>query len=77
MIMAMAKLTIVHPPVGASALLFAGGQTWSNILTMLFGNVIAILFAIIINNYNQGQSYPTYWGVGFFVKHYITGKKEK
>lgn len=76
-IMVMTKFVIVHPPAGASALLFAGGgQTWSNMLTMLVGNIVAIIVAVIINNYNDGRSYPTYWGLGFLIDYY-RARKEK
>jgi CBS-domain-containing membrane protein len=39
---AMAKLGVVHPPAGAAALIFASGGnfTWTNLATMLVGNVV-------------------------------------
>ena len=73
----MARLAVVHPPGGASALLFASGKyTWSNMFTMLVANMVAIGMAILINNFNMLRQYPTYWGFGV-TKKILCPKKAK
>ena len=61
---AMVKLGVVHPPAGASALLFAAGTYgWLNVAFMLVGNTMAVVAAIIINNMRDKRQYPIYWGL--------------
>ena len=59
----MARLGILHPPAGASAALFASHDRFDGIFfaLMLFGNLIAILTAIVINNLNDKRQYPIYY----------------
>ena len=73
----MARLAVVHPPGGASALLFASGKyTWSNMFTMLVANMVAIGMFVLINNFNMQRQYPTYWGFGV-TKNILCPKKAK
>lgn len=39
---AMAKLGIVHPPAGASAMIFASGgnYSWTNLASLVIGNIV-------------------------------------
>jgi len=62
-ITAMVKLGLTHPPAGAAALIFAGGNnSWGNLVMMLVGNCIAIITATLINNFNTKRQYPMAWG---------------
>jgi CBS-domain-containing membrane protein len=40
---AMAKLGVVHPPAGASAMIFASESRlgWTNLVSLLLGNVVS------------------------------------
>lgn len=63
-IAAMAKLGVIHPPAGASSLIFAaGGFGWGSLPMMLVANVIAIGAAILINNLSDKRQYPSYWAL--------------
>ena len=63
-IAAMARLGITHPPAGASALIFATGSlSWGSMGMTLVANVIVILIAVVINNFNQRRQYPLQWGL--------------
>mmetsp|Transcript_37540 Transcript_37540/g.79160 ORF Transcript_37540/g.79160 Transcript_37540/m.79160 type:complete len:512 (-) Transcript_37540:1674-3209(-) len=76
-IMCMARLGVTHPPAGAAALIFTGGgYTWDHMGLMLAGNVLAIFFAAVINDLNVKRQYPTFWGFGYWHKHFF-GLKEK
>ena len=60
----MAKLGVTHPPAGAAALFFSGGNSsWAQLFLMLVGNVIAIVCATLINNWSDKRQYPTFWGL--------------
>ena len=60
----MALLGIVHPPAGASALVFVSGEySFGTICVTLFANIIAIITAVIFNNMNEKRQYPTQWGI--------------
>ena len=62
-IAAQTKLGIIHPPAGASALLFASNDLdWTHFATMLLANVIAVMAGAFINNASPSRQYPTYWG---------------
>ena len=66
----MARLGVTHPPAGAAALIFSGGEyTWVHMGIMLAGNVLAILSAVGINNFDVKRQYPTSWGFGYWIKH--------
>jgi hypothetical protein len=76
-IMLMARFGCTHPPAGAAALIFTGGgYHWGHMGIMLVGNVLAILFATIINDLNVKRQYPTFWGVGYWLKHFGPEKKK-
>jgi CBS-domain-containing membrane protein len=63
-IAAMTKLGLTHPPAGAAALLFAGGDlSWTHLFALLIGNVVAIGMATAINNWSNKRQYPSYWGL--------------
>ncbi len=60
---AMALLGIVHPPAGASALVFVSGEySFGTVCVTLFANMIAIGIAVLFNNTNEKRQYPTQWG---------------
>lgn len=60
----MVFLGVTHPPAGAAALVFSGGKmSWRQLGLMILGNVIAILSATLINNWNDKRQYPTFWGL--------------
>ncbi|CAJ1958792.1 unnamed protein product [Cylindrotheca closterium] len=59
----MVKFGVTHPPAGAAALVFSSGrQSWRQAGLMILGNVIAVLSATLINNWNAKRQYPTFWG---------------
>lgn len=65
------KLGIVHPPAGATAVIFAGSpRSWGHMATFLLAYFIVICCSIFVNNLNDKRQYPTYWGIGSF-KDYI------
>ncbi|KAL9182580.1 hypothetical protein ACHAXT_013232 [Thalassiosira profunda] len=69
-IMLMARLGVTHPPAGAAALIYTGGgYDWVHMGISLAGNVVAILFAVVINDLNVKRQYPTSWGFGYWRKH--------
>ena len=73
----MARLGNTHPPAGAACLIFsAGGYSWVHMGIMLAGNIIAIFSATVINDMNIKRQYPTYWGFGYWKKHFCEGKRE-
>ena len=43
----------------------------------LAGNVIAILFAVVINDLNVKRQYPTSWGFGYWRKHVFNCNAKK
>lgn len=60
----MVKFGVTHPPAGAAALVFSSGeQSWIQVGIMLMGNVVAIVCATAINNWNKKRQYPTFWGL--------------
>jgi CBS-domain-containing membrane protein len=60
----MVKLGITHPPAGAASVIFASGEFgWTNMVVGIFGNVLAIGVATIINNISIYRQYPTFWGL--------------
>jgi len=70
-ISAMTRLGITHPPAGAAALIFTGGgYNWGHLGIMLAGNVLAIFSATVINDMNATRQYPTFWGFGYWYKHF-------
>lgn len=59
----MVKFGVTHPPAGAAALVFSSGkQSWRQVGLMILGNVIAVLSATLVNNWNDKRQYPTFWG---------------
>lgn len=65
----MVKLGVTHPPAGAAALIFSGGNnSWGNLAMMLVGNAIAVCTSTIINNMNMKRQYPMSWGIGWAYK---------
>eukprot|EP00584_Thalassiosira_punctigera_P010808 CAMPEP_0172546076 /NCGR_PEP_ID=MMETSP1067-20121228/15897_1 /TAXON_ID=265564 ORGANISM="Thalassiosira punctigera, Strain Tpunct2005C2" /NCGR_SAMPLE_ID=MMETSP1067 /ASSEMBLY_ACC=CAM_ASM_000444 /LENGTH=514 /DNA_ID=CAMNT_0013332947 /DNA_START=78 /DNA_END=1625 /DNA_ORIENTATION=+ len=76
-ITAMARLGVTHPPAGAAALIFTGGkESWGNMGIMLAGNVLAIVFATVINDMNVKRQYPTFWGFGHWRKMFFPAPKK-
>lgn len=74
----MARLGVTHPPAGAAALIFSSGEyTWVHMGIMLAGNVLAILSAVGINNFDVKRQYPTFWGFGYWKKHFCHGKEKE
>ncbi len=74
----MARLGVTHPPAGAAALIFTGGEyTWVHMGIMMAGNVLAILSSAGINNFNVKRQYPTSWGVGYWIKHFCPRKEKE
>ena len=74
----MAKLGIIHPPAGASAIVFS---TWkeNNWITMgifLAGVAITIITAVGINNMSDRRQYPTSWYLVNKAKKAIVGENE-
>lgn len=60
----MSKICIVSPPAAANAFVFADGTyQWTSLLTSLIGCVIAILYAVFINNMSDKRQYPSSWGI--------------
>ena len=66
----MAKLGIIHPPAGATALLlvsFADSASFSQagmlffIVSVYLGCAIAITVAVLVQNVLDGRRYPLYW----------------
>jgi len=63
----MSWLGVVHPPAGASAMVFGSNVGHSNpmqvtnALAMMVANVIAIVLGTVINNFNDKRQYPTFW----------------
>ncbi|WP_416137791.1 HPP family protein [Halomonas sp. HK25] len=54
----------VHPPAGANPLvaLTAGIQDWEFLVTpVLFGSVILVCVALLINNIGKAKQWPQYW----------------
>ncbi len=75
----MARLGVTHPPAGAAALIFTGGDyNWGHMGIMMVGNILAIFSAVGINNFNVKRQYPTSWGFGYWIKHFCPDRfKEK
>ena len=66
----MAKLGIIHPPAGATALLlvsFADSASFSQagmlffIVSVYLGCAIAVTVAVLVQNVLDGRRYPLYW----------------
>eukprot|EP00545_Synedropsis_sp_CCMP1620_P002554 CAMPEP_0119005940 /NCGR_PEP_ID=MMETSP1176-20130426/2019_1 /TAXON_ID=265551 /ORGANISM="Synedropsis recta cf, Strain CCMP1620" /LENGTH=501 /DNA_ID=CAMNT_0006957803 /DNA_START=40 /DNA_END=1541 /DNA_ORIENTATION=+ len=72
------KFGIVHPPAGATAVIFAGSATlsWTQMGTFLLAYFIVICCSIFFNNLNDKRQYPTYWGVAS-LKEFIVGLLKK
>lgn len=63
-VVAMLLLRAIHPPAGATALLGASiskGQFIWIINPILFGIVILLAIALIVNNFDEQRNYPEYW----------------
>lgn len=74
----MVKFGLTHPPAGAAALVFSSGtKSWRQVGLMILGNVIAILSATLINNWNEKRQYPTFWGFRPLVNLYAAKKKKE
>ena len=59
---AMAKLGIIHPPAGATAIVFSSGKVrWEHMGIFLAGVAISIITAVGINNMSHKRQYPTSW----------------
>mmetsp|Transcript_14030 Transcript_14030/g.20211 ORF Transcript_14030/g.20211 Transcript_14030/m.20211 type:complete len:507 (-) Transcript_14030:1442-2962(-) len=64
----MSSLGIVHPPASASAIIFAsGGLSWTNAVSLMVANVLAVIIAALANNLNDRRQYPTTWGFRYFA----------
>jgi len=60
----MAKIGVVNPPAAANAFVFASGSWgYTNRVVALFGNVVAIMCAVLINNVSDKRQYPSFWGI--------------
>jgi len=57
-------LGIVHPPAGAMAVLFATNDKpdWTSFLLLLFGYVMANIYAVLFINLHGAMTFPLYWG---------------
>lgn len=67
-IMLMHLTHTIHPPGGASALIAViGGQKihalgyWYVITPVVFGAVVMLLVALVVNNLSPGRRYPQWW----------------
>ena len=58
----MCKAGMIHPPAGAAAVIFSSSDRSPVYFGLLLvGNVIAIFYAILINNLNDKKQYPVYY----------------
>ena len=71
-VLVITRLGIIHPPAGASAVIFSGSSSlgWSQMGSFLLAYVVIICCSTIINNLNAKRQYPTYWGVGFILDYF-------
>ena len=74
----MAKLGIIHPPAGASAIVFSTWKdnSWEQMGIFLAGVAIAIITAVGINNMSDRRQYPTSWYLINKAKKAIVGENE-
>ena len=57
-----ARLGVLHPPAGASAIILAGGGFgWDSVWATLVGTALAIVVATVFNNWSAERQYPMYW----------------
>jgi hypothetical protein len=63
----MTKVGCTHPPAAAAIVaLFSGGSfSILTVIVLLFGNLVAIVLAIVINNLSEQRQYPVYWQLGW------------
>ena len=67
--LAMALLSITHPPGGATALIAATHAAgahlpaagYSMVLTVFLGSLAMLAVALLVNNLHPGRRYPTQW----------------
>lgn len=58
----LCKAGMIHPPAGAAAVIFSSSDRSPVYFGLLLvGNVIAIFYAILINNLNDKKQYPVYY----------------
>mmetsp|Transcript_13578 Transcript_13578/g.29140 ORF Transcript_13578/g.29140 Transcript_13578/m.29140 type:complete len:567 (-) Transcript_13578:67-1767(-) len=63
----MTKLGVVHPPAGATSILYASGKyNFAFYALVVLSTVISVIPATIINNMSSKRQYPIYWGFGDF-----------
>ena len=56
------RLVIIHPPAGASTIVFASGIfRWAHMGIFLIGVCISTINSVIINNWSDKRQYPTSW----------------
>jgi len=61
----MVKLGVVHPPAGASSVLFASGRyNFGFYGLVVLSTALSVIPATVINNMSSKRQYPTYWGLG-------------
>ena len=74
----MAKLGIIHPPAGATAIVFSTWKdnSWEQMGIFLCGVSITIITAVIINNASDRRQYPTSWYLINKAKKAIVGDKQ-
>jgi hypothetical protein len=58
----MVKCGVTHPPAGAHAVLLSSGEySWVLYGIGLFGTLVSIIPATLVNNLSLKRQYPTYW----------------
>ena len=74
----MAILGIIHPPAGATAIVFSTWKdnSWEQMGIFLCGVSITIITAVIINNASDRRQYPTSWYLINKAKKAIVGDKQ-
>ena len=73
----MARLGIIHPPAGASAIVFSSGKVgWVDFGIFLVGVCMTIVTAVIINNASDRRQYPTSWYFINKTKKAIVGENQ-
>jgi hypothetical protein len=61
------RVNLLHPPAGAAALIFVGGDGlnglgWMYLLfPLLLGNLVCIFMSMVINNAAKDRQYPVFW----------------
>mmetsp|Transcript_31548 Transcript_31548/g.46558 ORF Transcript_31548/g.46558 Transcript_31548/m.46558 type:complete len:570 (-) Transcript_31548:1807-3516(-) len=72
-ISSMAKMGVIHPPAGASAMLLASGNFgWEHYGLIVAASILSIFPCILINNLSSKRQYPTYWG--YLIRYYTSNR---